>query len=313
VANDRSNRSRGSASRGGSASSARRPDRQGQGQAARGDRQGRGGQPHRAGEARSGQRAPAGKSAPPLPPDVTAADLDPQVRRELRSLPKGLADEVAARLVASTRLVEDDPEAAYPHAAEAARIASRVAATREALGIVAYATGRWAQARTELRAAGRLSGSDVFLPIIADCERGLGRPDRALEIAKSPAVAGLDRASAVEMRIVASGARRDMGQLDAAVLTLQTSDLQEGTQEWSARLRYAYADALLAAGRSDDAVEWFTRAAAVDGDGATEAQDRLDELSGTTFVEDGDFGDGLDSDDGSGVSGSVAEGGQTQH
>ena len=184
------------------------------------------------------------------PPDVTAADLDPQVRRELRTLPKGLADEVAARLVASTRLVEDDPEAAYPHAAEAARIASRVAATREALGIVAYATGRWAQARTELRAAARLSGSDVFLPMIADCERGLGRPDRALEIAKSPAAAGLDRASAVEMRIVASGARRDMGQLDAAVLTLQTPDLRAGTEEWAARLRYAYADALLAAGRT---------------------------------------------------------------
>ena len=219
--------------------------------------------------------------------------------------------------MASTRLVEDDPEAAYPHAAEAARIASRVAATREALGVVAYATGRWAQARTELRAAARLSGSDVFLPMIADCERGLGRPDRALEIAKSPAAAGLDRASAVEMRIVASGARRDMGQLDAAVLTLQTPDLRAGTEEWAARLRYAYADALLAAGRPDEAVEWFTKAAAVDRDGSTEAQDRLDELSGTTFVDEGFSGDDVDSDGGGDevaddVPPDVTEGAQTQ-
>ena len=82
-----------------------------------------------------------------------------------------------------------------------------------------------------------------------------------------------------------------MGQLDAAVLTLQTPDLRAGTEEWAARLRYAYADALLAAGRTDEAVEWFTKAAAVDRDGSTEAQDRLDELSGTTFVDaeaDGD-------------------------
>jgi tetratricopeptide (TPR) repeat protein len=227
--------------------------------------------------------------------DVAPSDLDPQLRRELRGLPKGLADEVASRLVATSRLVETDPEAAYPHAVEAARIASRVAATREALGIVAYATGRWAQARTELRAAARLSGSDEFLPMIADCERGLGRPDVALEIARSPQAARLDPAGAAEMRIVASGARRDMGQPDAAVLTLQTPDLRAEQEPWAARLRYAYADALLGAGRTDEAAEWFAKAAAVDREGSTEAQERLDELSGTTFV-DGPEDDGPEDD-----------------
>jgi tetratricopeptide (TPR) repeat protein len=223
-----------------------------------------------------------------VPDDVEPTDLDPQLRRELRGLPKGLADEVAVRLVAAARFLETDPESAYPQAVEAARIASRVAAAREALGIVAYATGRWAQARTELRAAARLSGSDEYLPMIADCERGLGRPDRALEIAKSPEAARLDRDAAVEMRIVASGARRDMGQPDAAVLTLQTQDLRADREPWAARLRYAYADALLAAGRTDEAAEWFAKAAAVDKDGSTEAYERLDELSGTTFTDEGD-------------------------
>jgi tetratricopeptide (TPR) repeat protein len=226
----------------------------------------------------------ANRRAPAVPEGLDPADLDPTVRRQLRSLPKGLADEVAVRLLATAVLIDEDPEAAYPHAVEAARIASRIAATREALGVVAYATGRWAQARTELRAAGRLSGSVEYLPMIADSERGLGRPDRALEIAKSSAAAGLDRAGAVEMRIVASGARRDMGQLDAAVLTLQTADLRVSSEPWAARLRYAYADALLTAGRADDALTWFAKAAAVDPDGTTEAQDRLDDLSGTTFV-----------------------------
>lgn len=253
----------------------------------------------RSGGARSTEsaaRRPAGHSgtAPPVPEGVTPDALSPELRRQIRSLPKGLADEVAVRLVAAQLLLESDPEAAYPHAVEGARIASRIAATREALGVVAYATGRWAQARSELRAAGRLSGSDDFLPMVADCERGLGRPERALDIAGSPAAARLDRAAAVEMRIVASGARRDLQQHDAAVLTLQTPDLRVDGQPWSARLRYAYADALLAAGRPEDARIWFERAAESDADGETDAYERLDELAGTVFVDEPDEPDESD-------------------
>ncbi len=207
------------------------------------------------------------------------------MRRQLRTLPKGLADEVAARLVAARDLLEDEPEQAHQHAAEAARIASRVAAAREALGVTAYVTGRWPQARSELRAARRISGSDEFLPMIADCERGLGKPERALEIAGSPEAARLDKAGKVELRIVASGARRDLGQFDAAVLTLQCPELRDAGKPWSARLRYAYADALLAAGRQDEAADWFGRAAESDPDGETDAVERLDELGGTVFTD----------------------------
>ena len=191
--------------------------------------------------------------------------------------------------------------------AEATRIASRVGAVREAAGLTAYATGRWAQARSELRAARRLSGSDEFLPMIADCERGLGNPERALDLAGSPEAARLDKATTVELRIVASGARRDLGQLDAAVVTLQCPELRDESKPWSARLRYAYADALLAAGRTSDAVEWFERAAHADLDGETEAQERLDELSGLVFV-DADDDDDASEDGASGVVGSAADG-----
>jgi len=222
---------------------------------------------------------------PELPEGVDTSTLDPDVRRQLRTLPKGLADEVAARLVAARDVLGDEPELAHLHAIEAVRIASRVASTREALGVTSYATGRWAQARSELRAARRLSGSDEYIPLIADCERGLGKPERALELAGSPEAARLDKAGRVEMRIVASGARRDLLQFEAAVLTLQCPELRDSDKPWSARLRYAYADALLAAGRPDEALDWFRRAADGDPDGQTDAADRVDELTGTVFVD----------------------------
>ena len=144
-----------------------------------------------------------------------------------------------------------------------------MAAVREALGLAAYATGRWAAGA--VRAARRppdVRVDEASCPMIADCERGLGRPERALELAGSPEAARLDQAGRVELRIVASGARRDLGQLEAAVLTLQAPELRaEATEPWTARLRYAYADALLAAGREDEAREWFERAAEADPDG----------------------------------------------
>jgi hypothetical protein len=122
---------------------------------------------------------------------------------------------------------------------------------------------------------------------MADAERGLGRPERALAVASSPAVKSLDAAGKVEMLIVASGARRDMGQHDAAVLALQGPQLRPGARRpWSARLFYAYADALLGAGRTAEAIEWFGHAAAADDAGQTDADYRLAQLQGVTFLDE---------------------------
>ncbi len=88
------------------------------------------------------------------------------------------------------------------------------------------------------------------------------------------------------MRLVAAGARRDMGQIDAAIVTLQSSELaSHSVQPWTARLRYAYADALLEVGREDEAREWFGKALEADKDGSTDASDRLAELDGVEFVD----------------------------
>lgn len=184
------------------------------------------------------------------------------------------------------RLIDDDPEGAYAYSRIALRLASRVAAVREAAGFAAYANQKFSEALAEFRAARRMTGSVELWPVMADCERGLGRPEKALEMAGAPEVQKLDKASQVEMRLVAAGARRDMDQLDAAIVTLQSPELASNSvQPWSARLRYAYADALLAAGREGEAREWFAKAVESDKDGSTDASDRLAEMDGVEFVD----------------------------
>jgi tetratricopeptide (TPR) repeat protein len=201
-------------------------------------------------------------------------------------LSKANADHVARHLVMVSRLLPDEPEEAYAHAMAAQRRAGRVAVVREVVGIAAYHAGLWSEALAELRAARRMSGSSHQLPLMADAERGLGRPERALELAASDEAATLTRAEQVEMTIVVSGARRDLGQNDAAVLALQIPELQSAAlHPFTARLRYAYADALLAAGRQDEAVAWFAQAADADVDGLTDADDRLAELQGVEFTD----------------------------
>jgi len=91
--------------------------------------------------------------------------------------------------------------------------------------IAAYRTGRWADALSELRAARRMSGRDDYLPIMADCERALGRLDRALALVREAKPEGLNRAMQIELHIVESGIRRDQGLGDAAVLALQVPEL----------------------------------------------------------------------------------------
>jgi tetratricopeptide (TPR) repeat protein len=217
---------------------------------------------------------------------VTGEEIDKEVRQELMSLPKTLAVDVARNLVMVAQLLDEDPEQAYGYARTALRLASRVAAVREAAGFAAYAMEKYAEALAEFRAARRMTGSVHLWPVMADCERGLGRPERAMAMAGEAEVRRLDKAGKVEMRLVAAGARRDMGQADAAVVTLQSPELASGAhQPWTARLRYAYADALLAVGRETDARECFARALEADQSGTTDASDRLAELDGLEFVD----------------------------
>jgi tetratricopeptide (TPR) repeat protein len=224
---------------------------------------------------------------PALTDDITAAELDAEVRRDLRGLQRDTAEAVARHLVAAGRLVDEDPGLALEHARFARARASRIAVVREAAGIAAYHAGEWAEALGELRAARRMGGGPGHVAVMADIERALGRPERALELSRGPEVRELDRAEGIELAIVAAGARRDLGELDAAVVSLQIPELDAARRDpWSARLFYAYADNLLAAGREPDALQWFVHAADADEDADTDAARRIAELTGEELPED---------------------------
>ncbi|NAZ75945.1 hypothetical protein GTQ99_11050 [Kineococcus sp. T13] len=243
---------------------------------------------------------PERQAGPRLPDDITGRELDPEVRRSLQGLTSENADVVARHLVASGRVVDVDPERAWQHALAAQRRGGRIAAVREAAAIAAYRAGHFREALAELRTVRRMTGDDSYLPLMADCERGLGRPERALDLATSPEAAKLDTPAKVEMLIVAAGARHDMGQHDAAVVSLQVPQLRTNSRApWRARLWYAYADALLSVGRDADAREWLVKAAEADTDGETDAAERLDELDGIVFDEDfdGEGDEELDEDE----------------
>ena len=224
-----------------------------------------------------GDRAPA--DGPPIPPGVDARQLAPEIRRELSTLDRASADAVARHLVAAGELLDEDPEAALRHARAARARSSRIAAIREAVGIAAYHCRDWAQALAELRAARRMGSKSSLLALIADCERGLGRPERAIELARGPEAAQLSGDAADELRIVAAGARSDLGQLEQALTVLSTPQLDpKRTGSTAARLFYAYADTLLALGHDDEALQWFLCSAAADIEGVTDAEDRVSEL-----------------------------------
>ncbi len=177
-----------------------------------------------------------------------------------------------------------DPPTALAHAQAARRRAPRVASIREAVGLAAYHAADWHTAITELRAYHRMTGRQTHLAVLADCERALGRPERALDLYRTGQQANLGQAEAIELLIVAAGARADLGQTDAALAML---DVPELTHEGPgvARLRYAYADRLAAAGHTEEAREWFSRALELDEQGETDAADRLLELEGVQLDE----------------------------
>jgi hypothetical protein len=269
----RDDRARGSSPRGGAGRSASRPT---------GDFDNS--------ERRGGPRLAPKKPKLPEPriaEGVTGKELDRSVHIQLRTLSKENAPGVAQHLVMVAALLEaDDLDGALAHAETAVRRAGRVPAAREALGLVAYRQGDWARALSEFRTARRLSGSSHMLPLMVDCERGLGRPERALELATSPEARTLAVEDRVELAIVVSGIRRDLGQLDASLLALDIPQLAGTARKpWSARLAYAQAEALLALGRQEEARRWFARAADVDEDLQTDAADRLAELDGVVLTD----------------------------
>src|SRR6478735_551209 len=224
---------------------------------------------------------------PAIAEGVTGFELDRSVKNQLRTLSKENAVGVGQHLVMVAMLLDTDIVGAQAHAETAVRRAGRVPAAREALGLVAYRKGDWALALSEFRTARRLSGSSHMLALMVDAERGLGRTERALDLAASPEANSLPLDERIELAIVVSGIRRDLGQLEAAAVGLEIPQLRPtaNPKSWTARLFYAYAEARLALGDTQSARDWFARAADADLEGETDADERLADLDGVTVTD----------------------------
>lgn len=252
---------------------------------------------------------------PGIPDGTDLSRLDRSVQEELSSLPPDLAEKVGAHLVLAGELLEDDPETAYAHAAAARRRASRLAVVREAAAETAYAGGRYDTALSEYRTLRRMSGVADYLPVMADCQRALGKTDAALRLVREADEQHLSVPSTIELRIVEAGIRADLGQLAEATRLLQTVISQvEGTraakkkgaadhpanrsvpagktaaqqsQQRDAtlraarvRLHYALGDIFAAQQQTARARAEFDEAAELDAARMTDAAERVDELDG---------------------------------
>lgn len=222
---------------------------------------------------------------PVFPEWVDPRDLSPEVRREFHTLSRDKSDTLASYLVAALGYAElGDHENTLKNAKAAIDLAGRIGVVRETAGVVAYMIGEWKLALSELRAARRISGGPGLMPLMADCLRALGRPEKALEMVDDTQyLQQLSADDLAEFRIVIAGIHHDNGDHEAAVNYLEQGPLDPSEQGVSrARYFYAYADALQQVGRTEDAVTWFQHAFQADEEGLTDAADRILQLDQST-------------------------------
>ena len=202
---------------------------------------------------RDENRAPT----PIIPDEITAEDCEYTVRLQLKTLSAEKAEKVARHLAMVSLLIDVDPELAHRHAQAAATRAGRIAVVHETLGITAYATGNFALALRELLAYRRMTASNDQLPLIVDSERGLGRPQKALELGREVDRAKLDPPVRVNLAIAMSGARLDLGENSLALAELEIPELNPAKVfNFTAPLFWAYSDTLEALGRELEAKKW---------------------------------------------------------
>ena len=195
---------------------------------------------------------------PTIPAGVSADELDKDALRALSTLSGINRDIVARHLVMAGQLIDLDPELAYKHAKAAASRAGRVDVVREASALTAYAAGHYEEALREVRAMRRLRGDLSLRAIEADCERGLGRPERAIEIIDQTDTSQLDLAEQVELVLVSSGARADLGQNEVGLVIVDDAIAALGTDadpEFLRRLMSVKADRLRELGREEEAAQ----------------------------------------------------------
>ena len=195
---------------------------------------------------------------PTIPAGVSADELDRDALRALTTLSGPNRDIVARHLVMAGQLIDLDPEAAYQHAQAAVSRAGRVDVVREAAALTAYASGRYEEALREVRAVRRMRGDSSLRAVEADAERGLGHPEKAVEIIDATDASSLDLAEQVELVLVSSGARADLGQADVGLVIVDDALAalpSSVDDELRRRLMEVKAERLTELGRDDEAAE----------------------------------------------------------
>ncbi|MBT1163905.1 hypothetical protein [Bifidobacterium felsineum] len=191
---------------------------------------------------------------PRMPKGMEWSMLSKDERERLRGLSKEHAENIGLHILAAYALEEKDPELALEHAKWVARQASRIDFARETLAFVAYRQGNYKLALREFRTAYRMNGFQDYLPFIADCERGVGNPKKAVEIAQSEEGKQLHGAPKVEMFLVYAGALGDLELWDKAIEVVHTVGRSQGLPgEYRMRAVQAEQYFLEEAGRNGEA------------------------------------------------------------
>ena len=224
--------------------------------------------------------------SPLIPHEIQPEDLDMGVRVQLKTLSAENAEMTARHLAMVAYLAEQDPELAHRHAQAAASRAGRIPVVRETVGITAYFVEDWALSLRELLAHRRMTNSNDHVPMMIDCERGLGRPQRGLELGRTIDRAALSAEVRVSLAIAMSGARLDLGQNETALVELEIKELNPNSVfDYSPRLFWAYADTLEVLGREADAAKWADLAARADKAIAQKNASEFEELSVLEEIE----------------------------
>lgn len=224
-------------------------------------------------------------NAPVIDDDVTGDELGEELNAELRSLPTGLTITVAQHLVMTQRYLEINPELALIHAKHAKELAGRFPLVREIVGVAQYLNGNWQEALNDFRAVKRMATAEHLVPLMADCERGLGRPEKAIAfLSENKNLTGVAK---IEAAIVEAGARSDLGQTEAALVSLKIPALAGFAADPTAyaRLCFAYASILIKLNRSDEAQIWFKKADQAD-PAATAAAEFLSDAQEAIYLDD---------------------------
>ncbi|WP_460998412.1 tetratricopeptide repeat protein [Trueperella pyogenes] len=189
-------------------------------------------------------------------------------------------------------MLEIDPETAYEHARAAYQSAARIDVVREALGLTAYATGRYSEALRELRTYRRMSDDYTHVPLEADSERGLGRPEKALRFIEGIPLQRLSAAGQIELALVTSGARAETDDSAGGLSVLEKIIVENLPQELAARVQLIKADRLEELGRTDEAEElraiWGPIYEGNDGDIMVDLDDVLDDIEEPSTDSDAD-------------------------